>query len=353
MTNLEIETIEGRLVPAGEPPMAAMLQLLLGKHITYALSAVARFGVADHLGSTPVPVEEVAQSVGAHAGSLYRVMRMLASVGVFEETPGKQFNLTPVGEVLRTDARESLRYLAMAWGDEWSTRAFENFLHCVRTGQDGVTKAYGKNAFELLAEHPDQADTFHKAMMNVSAIAGAAMAETYDFAGISSIADIGGGHGMLLASVLKGNPGIRGVLYDLPEVVAGAKANGHFAGLEDRLQIDAGSFFERVPAGCDTYMLKHILHDWSDDHCRTILNLIREQLPANGRVLVCELIVPDGPGASPAKMLDIEMLALTVGGKERTTGEFSELFLSAGLQLERVVPTKSPIVVLEARACPR
>lgn len=353
MTNLEIEIIEDRLVPAGEPPMAAMLQLLFGKHITYALSAVARLGVADHLGSTPVRLEDVAQRVGAHADSLYRVMRMLASVGVFEETPGKQFSLTPVGEVLRTDARESLRYLAMAWGDEWSTRAFENFVHCVRTGQDGVTKAYGKNAFELLAEHPDQADTFHKAMMNVSAIAGEAMAETYDFAGISNIADIGGGHGMLLASVLRRNPGIRGVLYDLPEVVAGAKANGHFAGLEDRLQIDAGSFFERVPAGCDAYMLKHILHDWSDDHCRTILGLIREQLPADGRVLVCELIVPDGPGPSPAKILDLEMLALTVGGKERTTGEFRELFRSAGLQLERVVSTKSPMVVLEARACPR
>lgn len=347
---LETRAMDAPLLPVGAPPMSAMLQLLFGKHVTYALSAVARLGVADHLGVTPAPVDEVARRVGAHAGSLYRVMRMLAGVGVFEEKSGKRFSLTPVGEILKTDAHESLRYLAMAWGDEWSTRGFENLLHCVRTGVDGVTKSYGKHAFEVLAEYPEQADTFHKAMMNVSAIAGDAMAETYDFTGVSAIADIGGGHGMLLASVLKRNPGMRGVLYDLPEVVAGAKANGHFAGLEHRLTIESGSFFEHVPAGCDAYMVKHILHDWSDEDCRKILNLIRQQLPANGRVLACELIVPNEPGPSPAKMLDIEMLALTPGGKERTVEEFADLFESAGLRLQRVVSTASPMFVLEARA---
>jgi hypothetical protein len=346
---LETETMSATLVPVGEPPMGAMLQLLMGKHISYALSAVARLGVADQMGTTPVPVEEVARKTGAHTDSLYRVLRMLASVGVFEERSGKRFSLTPVGEILRTDAPESLRYLAMAWGDEWSARAFENFPHCVRTGEDGVTKAYGKNAFEWLVSRPEEADTFNRAMTNVSAIAGEAMATAYDFSGISKIADIGGGHGMLLASILKRHPGMSGVVYDLPEVVAGAKANKHFEGLGERVAVEPGNFFDRVPAGCDAYMLKHILHDWSDDHCRRILGLIREQLPANGRVIVCEMIVPDGPGPSPAKILDIEMLALTIGGKERTAEEFSQLFLSAGLQLERVIPTASPMSVLEAR----
>lgn len=327
-------------------PQSALMQLLFGKQITYALAGVARLGVADQMNSAPISIDALAEKVGAHSPSLYRVMRMLAGVGVFKEGPERQFALTPVGVQLKTNAQGSLRYMAMLFGDEWTTRAYEHFVDCMRTGSDGVTKAYGKHAFDFLAERPDQAETFQRAMTN-SAVSAQAILEAYDFTGIRRVADVGGGHGVLLASILRRYPQMQGVLYDLPEVVAGVSED-RFAGCNGRVAIESGSFFERVPSGCDAFIMKHIIHDWSDDHCRTVLGLMREQLPANGRVLMCEMVVQDDPGPTPAKMLDIEMLVMTVGGKERSPEEFRDLFASAGLRLGRIVPTSSPLCVVEA-----
>ena len=327
-----------------EQPEVAMLQLMFGKHVSYSLSAVARLGVADHMNGEAVPVEKLAEETGAHAPSLYRVMRMLAMFGVFAESPGKSFSLTPLGATLKTDVPVSIRPFATMSGDIWSARAFENFPHTLRTGQDGITKAFGKNAFEVFAEMPEAAATFQQAMTSFSKMAGQAIANAYDFSGIKRLADVGGGHGTLLSLILDKSAGTEGVLYDLPEVIAGAPAR-------ERVRTETGSFFERVPAGCDGYILKHIIHDWSDELCRKILELIREQLPENGRVLVCEQVVPEDGSPSLAKMLDIEMLAHCVGGKERTESEFAGLFASAGLRLERVVMTEGPICVLEARRC--
>jgi hypothetical protein len=324
-----------------------MGQLLFGKQLTASLSALARLGVADHMGERAVSVEDLAARVGAHAPSLYRVMRMLASVGVFTEEPGGKFALTPVGQTLKTDAQGSMRAMAMMLGDEWSMHAYTRMADCIRTGIDGVTMAYGKPIFDLLAERPEQCETFQRAMTGGSNIAAQSILASYDFSGIERLADVGGGHGVLLASILQKYPAMQGVLFDLPEVVGGVPAD-RLAACGGRLQVEAGSFFERVPQGCDAYMMKHIIHDWSDEHCRTILKLIREQLPSNGRVLVCELVMPEEPGPAPAKMLDIEMLVMTVGGKERTPREFGALFQSAGLKLGRVVTTPTPICVVEA-----
>jgi len=146
---------------------------------------------------------------------------------------------------------------------------------------------------------------------------------------------------------LRRYPQMQGVLCDRAEIVAGVPKD-QFAGCEERITIEGGSFFERVPDGCDAYIMKHIIHDWSDEHCRTILKLMRDRLPADGRVLVCEMVVTDEPGPTPAKMLDIVMLVMTVGGKERTKDEFAELFASSGLRLSRIVPTERPICVIEA-----
>ena len=329
------------------PPPMVMMQLLFGKQITYSLSGVARLGVADHMDGTAKPVEEIAGKVGAHAPSLYRVMRLLASLGVFREGPPRHFALTPVGELLKTDAPGSLRYMAMMFGEEFSTRAYEHIAECMRSGGDGVTEAYGKDIWQVLAERPEQCETFQRAMTNSTSVAADAIVEAYDFSGIKRLADVGGGHGLLLASILRGNPAMQGVLYDRPEVVAGAPKS-QFAGCEGRIVIEAGSFFEGVPDGCDAYVMKHIIHDWSDEHCRNILRLMREKLPEDGRVLICEMVVSDEPGPTPAKMLDIEMLVMTVGGKERTPAEFGELFASSGLRLNRIVPTARPISVIEA-----
>jgi hypothetical protein len=274
-------------------------------------------------------------------------MRMLASVGVFSEEPGRKFALTPLGETLKTDAQGSMRAMAMMLGDEWSMTAYTRMADCIRTGIDGVTMAYGKPIFDLLAERPEQCETFQLAMSGGSAIAAQSILASYDFSGIERLADIGGGQGLLLASVLQKHPAMQGVLFDLPEVVAGVPAD-RLAACGGRLQVEAGSFFDRVPQGCDAYMMKHIIHDWSDEHCRTVLKLIRAQLPPHGCLLVCELVMPEAPGPAPAKMLDIEMLVMTVGGKERTPAEFAELFASAGLKLGRIVTTPTPISVVEA-----
>jgi O-methyltransferase len=329
------------------PPQQAMMQLLFGKQLTYSLSGVARLGVADHMSGTPLPVEDIAAKVGAHAPSLYRVMRMLASFGVFREGPSRHFALTPAGELLKSDVPGTVKYFAMMFGDEWTTRAYEHFTSCLRTGQDGVSQAYGKDVFEHLAERPDQLATFQAAMTSGSTLAGEAVTQAYDFSGIKRLADVGGGHGLLLAAVLGANPKLQGVLFDRPEVVGSVPAD-RFAGCEGRIAIESGSFFERVPDNCDAYLMKHIIHDWSDEHCRAILSLMRKKLPKDGCVLLCEMVVTDEPGPTPAKMLDIEMLVMTVGGKERTEAEFAELFAACGLKLSRIVPTGRPICVIEA-----
>jgi hypothetical protein len=328
-------------------PNTAFMQLLFGKQLTYSLSGVARLGVADQMDGTARPVEEIAAKCGAHAPSLYRVLRMLAAFGVFREGPSGNFALTPVGELLKTSAPGSLRYMAMMFGEEFSTRAYEHIAGSLRTGLDGVTQAYGKGIWEVLAERPEQCETFQRAMTNSTAAASEAIADAYDFSGIERIADVGGGQGLMLATILRGNPDLKGVLFDLPEVVAQVP-QGRFAGCEGRVAIEAGSFFERVPDGCDAYIMKHIIHDWSDERCRTILRLMREKLPKKGRVLVCEMVVTDEPGPTPAKLLDIEMLVMTGGGKERTEEEFRDLFASSGLRLNRIVPTGRPISVIEA-----
>ncbi|MBK5198651.1 MAG: methyltransferase, partial [Methyloceanibacter sp.] len=204
------------LVPTALRPDVVLMQLMFGKQITYSLAAMARLGIADHMSATPISIETLAENIDAHGPSLYRVMRMLASVGVFREA-GRKFALTPVGELLRSDQKNSARYRAMLRGDEWTTRAYEHFVDCVRTGGDGVTKAYGKNMFQVLAERPDQADTFHRAMTDSSAISGPAILDTYDFSGIGKLADVGGGHGSMLASLLRQYPHMQGVLYDLPQ----------------------------------------------------------------------------------------------------------------------------------------
>jgi hypothetical protein len=240
-----------------------------------------------------------------------------------------------------------MRYTAMMLGDEFATRAYEHIATCLRTGTDGVTEAYGKPVWEVLAERPSQCETFQNAMTQSSGRVAKAIVEAYDFSGINRTADVGGGHGLLLASILSANPRMKGVLFDRPEVIASVPKD-QFAACDDRVAFEAGSFFECVPENCDAYVMKHIIHDWSDAHCRTILDLMRAKLPPQGRVLLCELVVTGEKGPTPAKLLDIEMLVVTEGGKERTEEEFAALFAASGFRLNRIVPTSRPIAVIEA-----
>jgi hypothetical protein len=344
------------LTPAGAapapPPDAVMMQFLFGKMITFALGGVARLEIADHLTGEPKTAEALAASTSTHAPSLFRVLRMLASVGVFEHHPGERFALTPVGQLLRADAPQSLRNMIIMMTDDWSMTAWQQMAHCIRTGGDGVTAAFGKGAFDLFREIPEQAETFHRAMTDFTGIVVQALLQVADFSRFRRLADVAGGHGVMLGAILGKFPQLEGVLFDLPEVVAGAPAKGYLKGVEERVTIEGGSFFERVPSGCDAYIMKHIVHDWDDGSCRRILSLMRDALsvtaPESGRVFLFELVVPESPGAAPAKMLDMEMLVVTKGGTERTAAEFTELFASAGLRLRSITPTPSPMSLIEA-----
>lgn len=328
------------------PPPMVFMQLLFGKQLTYSLSGVARLGVADHMDKTARPIEELAAKVGAHAPSLYRVMRLLASLGVFKEGPARHFALTPVGELLKTDAPASLRAMAMMFGEEFSTRAYAHITDCLRTGGDGVTEAYGKDIWQVLAEHPAQCEVFQNAMTSNSSGSVPAIVEAYDFGGIKRIADVGGGHGFLLGSILRSYPAMQGVLFDRPEVVGSVPKNA-FAGLEGRVAVEGGSFFERVPDSCDAYIMKHIIHDWDDERATQILRNCHRAMQPGGKVLIVDAVIPPGNGAHFGKLLDLEMLVLTPRGRERTQAEFRELLKRSGFRLRRVVATETHLSVVE------
>ena len=339
--------------PPNIPPSAQLMNLMWGKAIATSISALAKLGVADHMSPTePASVEVLAVATHAHSGSLYRVLRMLSGIGVFEEHPGQRFTLTPMSQPLRSDAPDSVRGVAMFLTDPWHMRGYENILHSLQTGENGVQKAYGRNGFEVIAEHPESLENFQAGMSNYSAMEGALLEPLLDFSRFQRLADVAGGHGSLLAQILRLNPNLQGVLSDLPEVVAHAPTPASL-GLAGRLTIESGSMFERVPSGCDAYIMKHIIHDWDDEHCRQILRLMRDQLaahaPQHGRVFLAEMVVPPTPEPHPAKFLDIEMLVMTPGGKERTPDEFAGLFASAGLELVQILNTPGPICLIEAR----
>ncbi|MFN7933560.1 MAG: methyltransferase [Bryobacteraceae bacterium] len=333
--------------PSSLPPEAVFMQLANGITITSALGAVARVGVADHMSETPAGVDELALRSNCHEPSLYRVLRFLASIGVFTQD-GRKFGLTPVGELLRSDSPRSMRNFAMMVTDPWNVTSHQKLDHSIRTGVDGTTAAYGKHTFDLFREIPDQAETFHRAMTDATSNAVQLLLKAYDFSGIARLADVGGGHGVLLVNVLRRYPEMTGILFDLPEVIAGATETAHFTGLGSRIHYETGSFFETVPDGCDAYIMKSIVHDWDDARAARILSLMREKMAPGGRVLVYEMVVPEDNSPSPSKFLDISMLTLTSGGRERTEQEFAALFASAGLRLNRVVPTLGPMSVMEA-----
>ena len=337
------------MAPQQLPPEAQLLNLMFGQTIFSCLGALAKLGVADHMSiAQPIDVAALAALAGAHEPSLYRALRVLASLGVFTQT-GRAFQLTEMGALLRTDHPRSLQRLNSTWFDEWRHRAYEHFAETLRTGTNGVELAYGKHVWEYFNDKPDQGHTFNEAMTSFSRASGAAILAAFDFWGIKRLADVGGGHGLLLASILRKYPDMQGVLFDRAPVIEEAKAAGHFAGMEARISFEAGSFLETVPTGCDAFISKHIIHDWHDEGCLKILRLMRDRLPAHGRVLVCDMVVNETPEPSPAKLLDIEMLSCTVGGKERTEPEFAELFSAAGLRLERIVTTQGPVCVVEGR----
>ena len=336
--------------PPGIRRMMSIGRLLTNAWIAQGIATVARLRVADQMDSEPVFVGDLARAVGADTDALYRVMRMLAPAGVFHETPGKRFALTDVGKLLRSDHPDSMRAFAAYNGEPWHWNMWGQLEQSVRSGQparaDGVTPL-----FEFLAGHPEAADAFDTAMADLSNARDVSAISGFDFGRFKTVVDVGGGEGRLVRSVLSEYAELRGILYDLPAVIARARPRIEAAGLAQRCSLVEGSFFDSVPPGGDAYLLKQVLHDWHDEKAVAILTNCRRVLPSDGRVIVIEAVVPDNDSPALAKLSDIEMLVVT-GGRERTLREYQALLERAGLGYVGAHETRSPFTLIEACAVP-
>jgi hypothetical protein len=327
-------------------PGRIIAQMAAGYWLSQALFVAAKLGIADRIGTVGKSADELATETGSHAPSLYRLLRALASVGVFAEDSQGRFQLTPLSQPLRQDAPGSKRAMILMTGGE-QYRAWGELLHSVQTGKTGFEHVFGQPLFNYLSERPEQAKLFDAAMVSIHGPETGAMLDAYDFSGIETLADLGGGNGSVLSAVLEKHEKMRGILYDLPGVADRARQRIASTGLADRLQVIGGSFFESVPAGADAYFLRHILHDWYDAECLKILRAIHLASPTHARLLVVESVIPPGNEPSFGKLLDLAMLVIP-GGKERTENEYRELFRQGGFTLQRIVQTAAEVSILEA-----
>lgn len=333
------------------PPHVALMHMITGGWRMLALTVVTRLGVPDHLVAGPLTAEALAERSGANADALYRVLRALTADGLFTVDAERRFALTDMGKLLTSDAPHSLRGMALWLGSPLNVHTWESLEHSVRTGEPAFEHVHGVKLFEYLADpaHAEIAGIFNDAMSSNSRNESHALVQAYDFSHARCIVDVGGGHGLLLRTVLGAAPQARGVLFDLPAVVAGARAPLQVAGLSERVELVGGSFFDAVPSGGDVYLLKHVIHDWRDEKAQAILRRVREAMAADGRLLLLETVIPSHSGPYHGKMLDLQMLVVTDGGRERTEEEFRALLDAAGFELTRVVPTAGPLCAVEAR----
>ncbi len=334
---------------AAIPPNRIVLDMLIGRWISQAISAAAELGLADHVTDGPQTPETLAGRVHADAPSIRRLLRALASVGMFAEDEGGRFAQTPLSETLRSDVPGSIRGMALHVGAPASVTAWADLTTSIRTGEPAFRRVHGKSFFEYLAGAPDHAKAFDHAMHGVSSTELAGILAAYDFSDAGVIVDVGGGDGTLLGAILARYPQLRGVVADLPHVIARTREGLRASPLRDRIELVEASFFETVPSGGATYLLKHILHDWSDELSTQILRHVRRAIPAGGRVLVFESVLQAGNAPDFGKLLDLEMIAITEGGRERTERDFAALLDATGFRLARVVPTRSPVSVIEGR----
>ena len=329
------------------PPHAQLIQMAMGHWVSRIVFLAASLGLADHLADGPKTADELAGPTGTDATSLYRLMRSLANMGILTEASPRRFALTPLGEALKTGAPGSARPSVLTIASDWWIQGFSELPYSVKTGKSGFEKALGSPIFDWLAKNPEAASLFSETMIGFHGGEPPTIAEAYDFSKVKTLVDVGGASGHLLATILARYPQPRGILFDLPHVVRDAPALLKSRGVADRVTIEAGSFFDRVPSGADAYLLSHIIHDWSEEQCLTILGNCRRAMDPAGRVLIIEMVLPEGDTPHPGKMLDLMML-VGPGGQERTEQEYAALLAKAGFKLMRVVPTASPASVVEA-----
>jgi len=322
-----------------------VLAIWAGFVTSRALQVAAELGIADLLTAGPRDAASLADDIGAHEGHLRRLLRTLASAGVFAEDNVGRFRLTPLAEVLRSDVPDSVRD-AVRMYDESLWNAFSALEYGVRTGKPAFEKVAGGPRATYLADHPEASDRWNRGVANLSAPDNARIARAYDLSGAKTVVDVGGGQGGFIAEVLETNPHLRGVLFDRPHVVADATAL-RVGGAAERCEILSGDFFESVPPGCDAYILKRVLPGFDDDRCLAVLGVCRAAMPAHARLLGIEALMSTGDEPHPSKISDLLMM-VQGEGRERTEAEYRELYGSAGFEIRRVIPTGTTLFILES-----
>ncbi len=336
---------------AAKPLRTIMLEMLTGSFITQALHVASKLGIPDRLSDGPKQVADLAEATGCHAPSLYRLLRVLSDAGVFEERDNESFSLTPLGETLRSDYPGSVGAAANLVGEPFHWNSWGNLEHSIKTGEPAFKQAFGMELFDYLAKSPRESKVYNAWMARSSESFLPAILSGYDFASFGKVADIGGGKGALLSALLTANPNLHGILYDMASATSEAESLRR-PPLAGRAEVIAGDFFKSVPAGAGLYILKQVIHDWDDGLARRILSNCRDAMSKDSKLILIEFVLPNGRVTHPGKLLDLNMLVLTNGGRERTEAGFRELFASAGLELTNILPTRSPISIIEGRRLP-
>ncbi|UCC83472.1 MAG: methyltransferase [Gemmatimonadota bacterium] len=328
----------------------ALLKIVNTPMLSQCVYVAAKLGIADLLKDGPKSSDELAAATQVHARSLYRILRALAGFGIFVEDEGRRFALNPMAEPLRSDVPGSVRGWTIMRGEDFLWQPWGQILHSVRTGESAFVHLYGKNGWEYFAEHPEASAIFDDAMRSLSAQKFHAVAEAYDFSGVDSIVDAGGGNGGLMTAILTSNPHMNGIVAELPHVVESARENIDAAGLSDRCSCVAIDMLEAVPDGADAYIMANVIQGFDDERGVRTLGNCRRAMKEGGRVLVVEMIVPGPSEPHLSKLADIEMLVHTDGGRERTKQEYQALYEAAELRVTRVIPTDSPWSIVEGVA---
>lgn len=329
------------------PGHVRLIQMGVAIWAARAVYAAAELGLADQLANGARSTEELADATGTHAPSLLRLLHALASCGIVTEVAPRRFAITSLGDALRDGAPGAARATILTIAGSWQWKAWDNFLHALRTGESGMKAAFGKDLFDFLGTEPVHSARFNEAMVGMHGAVATAVIAGYDFSRFGSVVDVGGGKGALLAAILKAHPKLRGVLFDLPETGADARHYLAAAGLSSRCKFEGGDFFKAVPGPHDAYVLAHVLHDWSDDQSIAILRQCRAAIPAHGRLLIVEAVLPEGDTPHHGKLMDLLMLTVT-GGVERMAEQFADLLRRSGFRPIRIHPTATHQSVVEA-----
>jgi O-methyltransferase domain/Dimerisation domain len=326
------------------PPI--LFQLATGYWLSQAIYVAAKLGIADLLKDGPQTSTALATATQSHAPSLFRMMRALSSIGVFEQVGQGRFALSPLAEGLRTGITGSLKATIITIG-EIHYQAYGDLLHSVETGSPSFNKVFGASLFEYLQRNTEACDAFNQGMSDLSSMLAYAVLLAYDFDGISSIVDVGGGEGKLLETILDFYPGVEGIVFDSSRTIERTKQRICSDRSPRQCSYVAGDFFEAVPEGADAYLLCGVVHDWNDEHAIRILRNCRRAMKASGRVLLLEMLLPETADKHFGKLLDLNMLVMT-GGRERTRAEFSVLLDAAGYKVTRIIDTMAPQSLIEA-----